>query len=346
MRRALVFLVALAALAGTAGTAGTADAAHGLQTAIFDPETFRTDTTGLAFKRTRATGATMVRLMLDWADVAPRGPRPEGFNPSDPLDPKYKWKAFDAQVARAAAAGLAPIVAIAGIPDWAQRARGVDGAGRPDPRELAAFASVAAQRFNGGDPARPRIRHWQIWNEPNISVYLSPQEDGTKLVSAGRYRQMVNLAAKAIHAVKRDNVVIAGGLSPFTRTTGPVDAIGPLRFMRQLFLRPVEFDVWAHHPYTSGGPTHGARSIRTTSRWATCPRCGPCSTRPGAPAASRRRSGLRFWVTEFSWDTNKPDPNGVPLGLHARWTAEALYRMWRAGVSLVTWFTLRDSPFA
>src|SRR5262249_38734067 len=27
-----------------------------------------------------------------------------------------------------------------------------------------------------------------------------------------------------------------------------------------------------------------------------------------------------------------------------RWVAEALYRMWSAGVSLVTWFTLRDQP--
>jgi hypothetical protein len=51
---------------------------------------------------------------------------------------------------------------------------------------------------------------------------------------------------------------------------------------------------------------------------------------------------VRFWVTEFSWDSSPPDPRGVPSRLHARWVAEALYRMWRAGVSLVTWFQLRD----
>src|SRR5207248_1699459 len=48
------------------------------------------------------------------------------------------------------------------------------------------------------------------------------------------------------------------------------------------------------------------------------------------------------WVTEFSWDSNPPDPKGVPVALEGRWVAEALYRMWSAGVSLVTWFTLRD----
>ena len=59
-----------------------------------------------------------------------------------------------------------------------------------------------------------------------------------------------------------------------------------------------------------------------------------------------RSSGrVRFWVTEFSWDTSPPDPKGVPMELHARWVAEALYRMWRDGVSLVTWFLVRDEPF-
>jgi hypothetical protein len=43
---------------------------------------------------------------------------------------------------------------------------------------------------------------------------------------------------------------------------------GPLAFMRAFFclspqLKPtcsvkVRFDVWSHHPYTSGGPTHKA----------------------------------------------------------------------------------------
>jgi hypothetical protein len=34
----------------------------------------------------------------------------------------------------------------------------------------------------------------------------------------------------------------------------------------------------------------------------------------------------------------------VPLKLHARWVSEALYRMWYSGVSLVTWYRLRDGP--
>ena len=57
---------------------------------------------------------------------------------------------------------------------------------------------------------------------------------------------------------------------------------------------------------------------------------------------SRRK--VDFWVTEFSWDSNPPDTYAVPTRLHVRWVAEALYRMWRNGVSLVTWLQLRDNP--
>jgi hypothetical protein len=56
------------------------------------------------------------------------------------------------------------------------------------------------------------------------------------------------------------------------------------------------------------------------------------------------RSRPQFWVTEFSWDTNPPDPKGVPMKLHARWVSEALFRMWKAGVSAVIWFRLQDDP--
>jgi hypothetical protein len=53
---------------------------------------------------------------------------------------------------------------------------------------------------------------------------------------------------------------------------------------------------------------------------------------------------VQTWVTEFSWDSNPPDPLGVPLRLQQRWVAEALYRAWRGGISVFTWYALRDEP--
>ena len=57
------------------------------------------------------------------------------------------------------------------------------------------------------------------------------------------------------------------------------------------------------------------------------------------------RGDVGFWVTEFSYDSKPADPKGLSLELHARWTSEALYRMWSNGVTHVTWFLLRDEPF-
>jgi hypothetical protein len=105
----------------------------------------------------------------------------------------------------------------------------------------------------------------------------------------------------------------------------------------------VRFDIWSTHPYTAGGPTHHAYRANDVS-------LGDLPEMKAVLDAAVRtgrivsKQPVRFWVTEFSWDSAPPDPLGVPAALEARWVAEALYRMWSSGVSLVTWFSLRDRP--
>jgi hypothetical protein len=168
---------------------------------------------------------------------------------------------------------------------------------------------------------------------------------------------MVNRSAASLKQVHADNVVVAGGLAPFFDHTPYVVAQdrdwGPLSFMRRLMclspsLRPtcstrVRFDVWATHPYTSGGPTHKAVLPNDVS-------LGDLGEMRGVLAAARRaghiqsRGPVRFWITEFGWDSSPPDPRGVPASLLRRWVPHALYEMWRDGVSLVAWFQVRDEP--
>jgi hypothetical protein len=52
----------------------------------------------------------------------------------------------------------------------------------------------------------------------------------------------------------------------------------------------------------------------------------------------------RLWITEVAYDSNPPDPDGVPASRHARWLEEALYVLWRAGADTITWFQIGDQP--
>lgn len=342
--------------------------AHPLVTAIDDPESFADPQANVALARTRGAGATVAKLVLFWDRVAPKGQqRPVAFNAADPADPAYNWASFDALINTTVAQRLEPLVAILGTPAWADRpppGRSELTNWNIDPRELADFAEAAARRYSGTFQGLPRVRYWQVWNEPNLSVFFNPQLstqltqtpscpfEPSRVVSADLYRGMVNATAAALHGVHSGNVVIAGGLSPFCGTNGVV-ATAPLLFMRRFLCMSddpvpeptcagtVEFDIWATHPYTAGGPTHEALRPDDVSIGDLPEMSQLLRAAVKAEHVVSRRS-VEFWVTEFGWDTKPPDYYAVPLRLHARWVAEALYRMWLDGVTLVTWFAVRD----
>lgn len=326
-----------------------------LQTAIVDAA-FAGQDAQRAFGEVPDTGATFVRLVLTWPLVAPES-RPPGFDASDPEDPAYDWQGFDAQVLGAEEQGLKVIVDINDAPRWARARQGRGGPYKPDPVALAQFAKAAATRYSGRVENLPRARYWQLWNEPNLAVSLRPQFVGNTLYSPGWYRKMLNAFADAIHSVRSDNLVIAGGTSPFTSRAGQRSSWGPgpLLFLRTLLclskqLKPTcseraRFDIWSHHPYTSGGPSHHA-NIADDVSVGDLPRMKAVLDAGVSTGHIVSQHKLRFWVTEFSWDTNPPDPNAMPIVLQTRWVSEALYTMWKAGVSLVTWYLLEDQPVA
>jgi hypothetical protein len=335
------FLVAIAAL-GSAPASGAARVApHPLQTAIVDPGVFGGPDAAAGLDRAAAAGATAIKVPLFWNVAAPTKRPPA--RPASPSDRAYDWSALDAQLRLIRAHGLEPIVYISGPPDWAMRT--IHGSARPDPVAYRAFARAAARRYSGAEPGVPRVRYWQAWNEPN-KVVGPAAKPGVE----AWYRELVNGFAASVHSVPGD-VVVAGGLSPFGIST----AVAPLAFMRNLLCvskapRPIpscaskiHFDVWSVDPYTAGGPSH------QTARADDISVAGLPTMRSVLDAAVRMghvvsTKPVRFWVTEFAWDTNPPDPGGVPPTLEARWVSEALHRMWAAGVSLVTWYTLRDQP--
>ena len=172
------------------------------------------------------------------------------------------------------------------------------------------------------------------------------------MVSDTLYRNLLNSFTAAVRGVSAQNRVIAGSLAPLGRKNKPA----PLAFMRELLcvskslrrtcdLRsaPLRFDIWSHHPYTLGGPTHKAGgdnvSLGDLPRMRRVLRA---AIRLGHVSSLGR---VQFWVTELGWDTRPPDPRGVPSVLHARWVSEALYRLWTNNVTVATWWRISDDPF-
>ena len=317
-----------------------------LRTSLLDPFTFTGAQQDSAFQMTRAAGATYLRLVVPWSEVAP-ATRPSDFVPTDPASPYYSWAWLDNTVTEIEANGLTPILDVTSAPGWALAWRGSgQTAGAPKASELGAFATALARRYDGFH-GEPPVRVYQVWNEPNLSLDLSPVNTATT------YRGMVNAVATAVHGVNRSNLVVAGGLDPFENLAKTFISQAPLAFMRSFLClsggkhphatckTKIQLDAWSHHPYTFGGPFGKATRTDDISL-GDLPKMRALLRTAVKLHRIASSHAVQFWVTEFGWDTNPPRRHAVPLSLEARWTSEALYQMWHSGVSLATWYLLQD----
>jgi hypothetical protein len=335
-----------------------------LRTGFVDPVALLTDGP-IAATRMKRAGATYARVGVSWRSVAPSS-QPREWDPWSPTDPNYSWGPTDKLVREITRAGLIPVLTLLETPRWANAFprchKGKLCA--PRPRDYRKFARAAALRYSGRLPGLPRVRYWQAWIEPNLSGLLIPQRRGSfdvaqkgkgRFISPYIYRGLVNAFAAGVKSVSPTNLVIAGGTQPWAAQY----AVPALAFMRAMLCmkgrrdpQPKEscgarsrFDIWSHHPYTNGPPNYDypGPAFRDDVSIVELPMMHTLLRAAESAGHIRtNRSRVAFWVDEFSWDTDPPDPHGVPWRLHARWTANALYRMWKAGVSTVIWFQLRD----
>jgi hypothetical protein len=312
----------------------------------------------VALEHVKQAGAQLAQAPVRWSEVAPKD-SPAAWQPDNPADPNYDWDRTDRWVQAAVAAGLIPVLQIRSAPTWVQRCAPAQidtGAPcNPDPAALAAFATAAARRYSGQFGGLPRVKYWQGLNEPNLSLFFTPQYEGAKPASPILYRALINAFYAAIKGVDQSNLVIAAGLGPIAV---PGLTIGPLRFTRLLLCMTAgkhpratkgdceggaHFDIFDMHPFTTGGPFHegGPNEVELGDL--------PELTRLLAAADRAGRIHGAFpetplWITEFSWDSNPPDPGGLPMKTLDRWAAEAMHNAWIAGVHTFFWFSLRDSP--
>ena len=367
MRRARRAL--LLALAGVAVGTASAHAAQPLSTGFNGGSASGPATSEPWLAEATFEGASMMRLNVLWSTVAPTRPK----RPADPADPAYRWSSLDAAVQRLSARRIGVLLTILDAPRWAE------GPGRPPPGDsapagswrpnataLREFAAAAARRYSGEYPdpltpgaTLPRVRYWQAWNEPNLWLYLTPQwtrrRGAYRLASAPIYRALLNGVYAGVKRVRADDVVLSAGTAPYGDLGAGGRRVSPVRFLRSLLclgdraLRPLpcphpaHLDAIAHHPYSPGGPESHAVSpddaaVPDIARITRVLRAAERSHRV-LPAG---RKGV--WVTEISWDSAPPDPEGVPVQEHARWVEKADYVLWRQRVGTVLWLQIRDSP--
>ena len=222
----------------------------------------------------RALGASMVRVIVDWAQVAPAaGSRaaPSGFDGADPSDyPAANWAPYDEIVRIATGDGMQVDFTLSGgAPRWAE-GPGIPGvaldnafwAWRPSAVGFGQFVHAVGERYSGSyvpagqTAALPRVSFWGLWNEPNFGEDLGPQAvDGSTVSVAPRmYRSLLHAAWSSLlatgHGPSSDTILIgevaARGLTGRATPSHPAGLPGdfgqtkPLTFLRTLYC----VDAW------------------------------------------------------------------------------------------------------
>ena len=325
----------------------------------------------LVVTRIRESGATIVRIPVDWRESVIPAPSAD-FDARYPGSPAYHLASTDAAVISATSAGLHPLLVVSHAPAFAEApARwpyAYPGSWGPSPPALEAFAAALARRYDGSfpDPAAPggvlpRVTLFQAWNEPNLARYLEPQwvaQDGRwSAFSPLLYRQLLNAFYAGVKSVQPQAVVVAAGVAPNGDPAG-AGRMAPITFLRLLLCLgesrkgrtirtgctdPPHFDALAFHPLSIGNPDRPAVSSLDVSI------ADAAKVTRLLAEARRLRTALPVgrkpvWVTELNWESAPQARRGVPPSLQARWISRALHRLWVAGVGLATWQFLVD-PF-
>jgi hypothetical protein len=353
-KRLALFTILVVAAAGVAVAASTnANSAQERSTAsaplvgFYDDESVygRTD---WAFTQLKSLRAGIVRVTLDWANVARRRP----VAPADPTDPAYHWEGVDQVVKAASKNKIRVLLAIYGTPRWAGAAK------NRMPRkatDLRLFSFAAAKRYSGtfevgeGDTlvTLPAVRYWLAWNEPNNPVFLKPQwkKVGGKWrpQSAFDYAKICSAIYAGVHSTGLPGQKVGCGATGPRGNDAPTSSrasTSPLVFMAWLKRAGLRrFDAYAHHPY------YGSRLERPT----TVPKSKKAVTLGNLSVLIKQLNrlygrGKRLWITEYGYQTKPPDRLfGVSYATQAKYVhaAYALVKKTRR-VDMLVWFLIRD----
>lgn len=285
------------------------------------------------------------RVQLAWEGV--ERTRPRQCSPAACKRHVYDWTRYDRMFAHAARRRIRILPYLLGSPSWATSdARWAPVRHRPgyaDWKRQAFydFSRAAAKRYgvrgefwreNPGLLHHP-ARHWQIWNEPNLSSFWWHERSGTRVVR--EYAALMKRTSAYVRAGDPSARIVTAGMTTSTHSSLP-----PPAFLSRLFSVPgtsSSVDFVALHPYAPN-PDVALEHVRLARR-----------------ALNRTPArGRRLWLTEMAWSARGPASRYQAPGstlaererMQARYLRKAYRRLFDAssdyGVYGAAWFTLAD----
>jgi hypothetical protein len=284
-----VVLVAIWGVGAAVG-APTARASTTQQSVIEDNRALHRNLDG-TLETMRDSGATIVKVVVNWDSLAPRATRQRGPTAFDATDPRAypaaSWAFLDAVDEQATADGLTVGFQLTGpAPRWANGS-GMPRSGncpcrqwKPSARAFGLFAQAVGRRFDGtytpaGDTsALPRVSWWSIWNEPNYGPNLAPQarDDDRIELSPAEYRGLLDAAWRGLVAsghTPATDTILFGETAPrgLTHPIGNFSGMKPLRFLRALYCVNVRYrELRGRAAAVRGCPTTAAGSSSFEAR--------------------------------------------------------------------------------
>lgn len=289
-RRALAF-AALVAAALTLVACGSSESDPGGPAGVDDPAFF-----GIApslppndadFTRMTEGGIGSYHVLLSWGTVE----REEGF---------YDWEGYDLLFKQLAEHGIEPIPYVYGTP--AAYAESSSEAPTEDEQTFDAWADflkAAVARYGpdggfwrtvagAGSDIEPRpVRVWEIWNEPNSSVFWLPAPD------ANAYAELFARSSKVIKEIDPDAQVMTAGMFITPQSDGAIKSTDFLREVYEQDGLAEAIDGVGIHPY---GPTVGDVMDQVDETHQVVEDAGDDAT---------------TWITEIGWGSDPSSGNDL-----------------------------------
>jgi hypothetical protein len=171
---------------------------------------------------------------------------------SEPAKGRYDFAHADMVVNHARAQGLTIIARIDLVPDWARPANSPSQLLGPERyADYGDFVFTFVRHFRG------RVRHLQVWNEPNLT-----NEWGGRPPDPAAYTRLLRVAYRRAKEADPNIVVLAGALSP-TVEMDRARALSDLDYLRAMYAAGAGgyFDALAIHAYGLRAPAEASPSL-------------------------------------------------------------------------------------